>query len=151
DLQVDSFATTNFLNLGVSPDDVQVHALATVFDLSDPFAVLTGAISGAGAAPAIVAHLARACGLSLIDSIFNGDEYDLIVSATSQAGGLDGPLTSLFSDQPHMGSVSNGEVIARVKSLLNEPLDSTSFTRSGYDPSPLPYTTPSVCQVPTGV
>src|SRR5262249_31485578 len=150
DLQVNSFATTNFLNLGVSPDDVQVHALATVFDLSDPFAVLTGAISGAGAAPAIIAHLVRVCGLGLIDSVFNGDDYDLIVSATSQAGGLDGPLTSFFSDQPHMGSVSNGEVIDRVKGLLNEPLDSSSFTRSGYDPSQLPYTTPSLCPVLIG-
>ena len=146
DFQVNSFATTNFLNLGVPPDDIEVHAVTTVFDLND-LPNLTGLFNAAGAAPAIIAHLVRACGVSLVDNIFNSDDNDLIVAATSQAGGLAGPLTSLFSDQPHMGSVANADVIDGVKDLLNEPLDSDRFTRSGYDPSVLSYTTPSRCPV----
>jgi pimeloyl-ACP methyl ester carboxylesterase len=145
DFQVNSFANMN-LNLGVPPDDIEVHALATVFDLTD-LPNLSGLFNAAGAAPAIIAHLLQACGISLVDSIFNSDDNDLIVAATSQAGGLAGPLTSLYPDQPHMGSVANTDVIDGVRDLLNEPLDSDKFTRSGYDPSVLRYTTPSVCPV----
>src|SRR5262245_56064618 len=148
DFQVNSFANLN-LNLGVPPDDIEVHALATVFDLTD-LPNLTDLFNAAGAAPAIISQLLRACGVSLVDSIFNSDANDLIVAATSQAGGLEGPLTSLYPDQPHMGSVANTDVIDGVKDLLNEPLDSDRFTRSGYDPSVLPYTTPSVCPVLDG-
>ncbi len=156
DLRVSSFATTNVLNLGVHPTDVGVHAIATVFDLATDFPNLASLAGVFGDAPLIIANLARVCGLSLVDSIFNFDESDVIVSATSQAGGLSGSLTSLYPRQPHMkvdtplgtlfpGPVENGDVIARVKELLDEPDSSGSFTRSGFSPRQLGYTTPSLC------
>jgi hypothetical protein len=100
DMQVSSPATTNVLNGGVHPTDVAVHAVATVADLADVpdpsgFAALFG-----GPASFVIAKLGRACALSLIDHVFDFDESDLIVSATSQAGGLGGSLTSLFPNQP---------------------------------------------------
>ena len=146
DMRVSSFATTNFLNLGTHPTEVGVHAVATVYDPSLLLNVVPAVASGAGTVPFLIAHLARACGLSLFDSIFNSDDSDLIVSATSQAGGLGGSLTSLYSPQWHMEAAANPDVIGRVKELLNEPANSTSFTSSGYSPGQLPYTTPtSVC------
>ena len=148
DMRVSSFATTNFLNLGTHPTEVGVHAVATVYDPSLLLNVVPAVASGAGTVPFLIAHLARACGLSLFDSIFNSDDSDLIVSATSQAGGLGGSLTSLYSPQWHMEAAANPDVIGRVKELLNEPANSTSFTSSGYSPGQLPYTTPtSVCPV----
>ena len=128
-MEVSSFETTNFLNLGVAPPDIEVHGLATVFD---PSAVPDVSIAAApfGAAPFLIARLVQACGVSLVGDVFNQDDSDLIVSATSQVGGLSGPTTSLFPDQAHMGSTANPDVIDRVKGLLNEPRGSTSFTRS---------------------
>jgi hypothetical protein len=43
----------------------------------------------------------------------------------------------------HMGSTANSDVIDDVKGLLNEPGGSSSFTRAGFSPGQLPYTTPS--------
>ena len=94
--------------------------------------------------PFLVARLLRSCGISLVDDVFNHDDSDLIVSATSQTGGLSGSLTSLYSDQAHMGSTANPDVIDRVKGLLNEPGGSSSFTRAGFSPGQLGYTTPSL-------
>src|SRR5262249_36980214 len=141
-MEVSSFETTNFLNLGVSPPDIEVHGLATVFD---PSALPDVSIAAApfGAAPFLIARLVQACGVSLVGDVFNQDDSDLIVSATSQVGGLSGPTTSLFPDQAHMGSTANPDVIDRVKGLLNEPRGSSSFTRSGFSPSRLGYPTPS--------
>ncbi len=151
DLQVSSPATTNDLNLGVHPTDVAVHAVTTVFDLAD-FPDLSGLVEFfGGPAPGVMARLVRACSLSLIDHIFNFDDSDLIVSATSQAGGLSGSLRSDFLGQAHMevprfpGPVANAAVVERVKELLNEPDNSSSFTRSGFSPGQLGYTTPSLC------
>jgi pimeloyl-ACP methyl ester carboxylesterase len=145
DMQVSSFATTNFLNLGVHPTDIEVHGLATVFD-PNTLPDVSSAAAPFGVGPFLVARLLRGCGISLVDDVFNHDDSDLIVSATSQAGGLSGSLTSLYPDQAHMGSTANPDVIDRVKELLNEPRGSSSFTRAGFSPSQLGYTTPSsVC------
>jgi hypothetical protein len=43
-----------------------------------------------------------------------------------------------------MGSTANPAVIDRVKGLLNEPGGSSSFTRAGFSPGQLGYTTPSL-------
>jgi hypothetical protein len=43
-----------------------------------------------------------------------------------------------------MGSTANADVIDRVKGLLNEPAGSSSFTRAGFSPGQLGYTTPSL-------
>ena len=143
DMQVSSFATTNFLNLGVHPADIEVHGLATVFD-PNTIPDVSFAAAPFGVGPFLVARLLRSCGISLVDDVFNHDDSDLIVSATSQTGGLSGSLTSLYSDQAHMGSTANPDVIDRVKGLLNEPGGSGSFTRAGFSPGQLGYTTPSL-------
>ncbi len=143
DMQVSSFATTNFLNLGVHPTDIEVHGLATVFD-PNTIPDVSFAAAPFGVGPFLVARLLRSCGISLVDDVFNHDDSDLIVSATSQTGGLSGSLTSLYSDQAHMGSTANPAVIDRVKGLLNEPGGSSSFTRAGFSPGQLGYTTPSL-------
>jgi uncharacterized delta-60 repeat protein len=144
-MEVSSFETTNFLNLGVQPTDIEVHALATVFD-PNTIPDVSFAAAPFGVGPFLIARALRSCGISLVDDVFNHDDSDLIVSATSQAGGLSGSLTSLYSDQMHMGSTANPDVIDRVKELLNEPRGSSSFTRAGFSPSRLGYTTPSsVC------
>jgi uncharacterized delta-60 repeat protein len=143
DMQVSSFATTNFLNLGVHPTDIEVHGLATVFD-PNTIPDVSFAAAPFGVGPFLVARLLRGCGISLVDDVFNHDDSDLIVSATSQTGGLSGSLTSLYSDQAHMGSTANPDVIDRVKGLLNEPGGSSSFTRAGFSPGQLGYTTPSL-------
>ncbi len=145
DMRVTSPATTNVLNLGVHPAEIGVHAVATVFDPNDLPDLSSIPLNTATAGPVLIAQVLRACSLSLVDDIFNFDDSDLIVSATSQAGGLSGPLTSLYPDQMHMGATANPDVIARVRELLNEPEGSTSFTDAGYSPGQLGYTTPSVC------
>ena len=153
DMQVTSPATDD-LNLGVHPTDVAVHAVTTVFDLADlPDLSSLAGFFGGPAAP-FLAELGRACALSLVDQIFDFDESDLIVSATSQAGGLSGSLRSHFLNQPHMevrplipGPVANPAVVERVKELLDEPGNSSSFTRSGFSPGRLTYTTPSSCDL----
>ena len=89
DMQVSSRATTNDLNLGAHPTDVAVHAVATVFDLAD-LPDLTDLAGAFGSAPLVIAKALRVCSLSFVDSIFNFDDSDFIVSATSQAGGLAG-------------------------------------------------------------
>ena len=147
DMQVFSFATNNFLNNGIHPTEVAVHAVTTVFDLATLTNLPVIVADAAGPVPLLVAHVLRACVLSLFDSIFDSDENDLIVSATSQAGGLGGPLTSRITGQRHMGAAANSQVIERVKDLLNEPQGSSSFTHSGYSPGQLNYSTPSICPV----
>jgi hypothetical protein len=89
DMQVSSFATTNFLNLGVHPTDIEVHGLATVFD-PNTIPDVSFAAAPFGVGPFLVARLLRSCGISLVDDVFNHDDSDLIVSATSQTGGLSG-------------------------------------------------------------
>lgn len=160
DLQVSSRATTNDLNLGTHPTDVAVHAVATVFDLAD-LPDLTNLAGAFGSAPLVIAKALRLCSLSLVDSIFNFDDSDFIVSATSQGGGLPSSFTSLYPNQPHMavdplipglfpripGPVENPAVIDRVKQLLDEPDNSGSLTHAGFSPGQLGYTTPSLCPI----
>src|SRR5262245_7797927 len=156
DMQVTSPATTDDLNLGVHPTDVPVHAVTTVFDLAGLPDLSPLGLAG-GSAGFVIAKVAQACGVSFVDDVFDSTEYDLIVSAASQAGGLSGSLDSRFSDQPHMsvgtlitGPVANTEVIERVMELLNEPESSSSFTRAGFSPGQLSYATPGFCPLLSG-
>jgi len=156
DMQVTSPATTDDLNLGANPTDVAVHAVTTVFDLAGLPDLSPLGLAG-GSAGFVIAQLAQACGVSFVDDVFDSTQYDLIVSEASQAGGLSGSLVSRFSDQPHMsvgplitGPVANPGVIERVKGLLNEPGNSSSFTLAGFSPGQLSYATPGFCPLLTG-
>src|SRR5262249_44713015 len=145
DLQVTSPAT-NDLNLGVHPPDVAVHAVTTVLDLADlpDLSSLAGFFGGPAAS--IIAELRRGCALSLVDQIFDRAEPPPTAPEPSAAGGPRGPLRSAFLTQAHMAlfgvtpaPVANPAVIARVKQLLQEPGNSSSFTRSGFSPGQLTY------------
>ena len=91
-MQVSSPATTNFLNLGRTSHRRRRarrgHGLRS-WPISRTSSRLAGGAVRQRAAPDR-AGCSAACGLSLVDSIFNSDDSDLIVSATSQAGGLAG-------------------------------------------------------------
>jgi hypothetical protein len=67
DMQVSSFATTNFLNLGVHPTDIEVHGLATVFD-PNTIPDVSFAAAPFGVGPFLVARLLRS-GISLVDDV----------------------------------------------------------------------------------
>ena len=127
DMQVASPATVIDLNQGTQPTDIGVHAIATFFDLAGATDLSSIPVTKETVGPLIVAQVLRGCGLSLIDTIFGFDDSDLIVSVTSQAGGLGGTLRSLFPDQIHMGATANSGVIQEVRNLLNEPKDSSKL------------------------
>ena len=145
DMQVTSPATVIDLNQGTHPPELGVHAIATFFDLAGATDLSSIPVTKETVGPLIIAQVLRGCGLSLIDTIFGFDDSDLIVSVTSQAGGLGGTLRSLFPDQIHMGATANPGVIQEVRNLLNEPKDSNSFTDAGYSPPQLGYNSPSLC------
>jgi len=68
----------------------------------------------------------------------NPDEgSDLIVTATSQLGGLESPEVTWF-EHDHMGATSNPEVVERVFSLLNTRVSSAQFRR-GFPVGAIPH------------
>lgn len=142
DLRVTSDAITGGLNGGIHPPDVEVHALATVFD---PSALADYQQPGEGSVFELIASTTLACGVYTLDQAFLGDDHDLVVSGTSQAGGLEGTRTSLLPDLIHVGSVAAPEVITEVRDLLGEAIGSTRFTTAGYAPEEQSYVTPAPC------
>jgi pimeloyl-ACP methyl ester carboxylesterase len=149
DLNVYSYGIHNLLNNPQNdPRDVQVHALSTVFDVATNLPQGTIASFVHTNYPAILQAIAPFCGaLELLDDVFNGEDSDLVVALPSQAGGLQGLLTSVYPDQVHIGSTDNPAVIDRVRSLLNEAKNNDKFTLAGYDPPDLFYFTPTVCTI----
>ncbi|MBB5287109.1 pimeloyl-ACP methyl ester carboxylesterase [Rhabdobacter roseus] len=65
-------------------------------------------------------------------------ENDLIVSASSQKGGLTGACTTSIPNQIHMGAPGNQQVILAVKRLLRSDPQGGSFCM-GFDPVALDY------------
>lgn len=63
----------------------------------------------------------------LKEEIFGANANDWVVTERSQMGGLTGKCTSRFSDQIHMGSTANQNVIAKVINLLSSSPDSDNF------------------------
>ncbi len=148
DLNVYSLGVNNLLNRGTHPDGVQVHALSTVSDIVSP---LQGPIPSFLSTSYIdlIKSVLPFCDLpGLFDDIFRGEENDAVVALPSQAGGLEAAKTSVFANQIHVGSTDNQAVIDRVRNLLNEPKNSSSFTDAGYSPPRLNYNTPTFCTVP---
>lgn len=71
---------------------------------------------------------------------FYQGENDLIVSKTSQLGGL-GACTTTITGQIHLGSPANEEVIQRVVELLSESAGSDVFSK-GFFPAQIAYRSP---------
>jgi pimeloyl-ACP methyl ester carboxylesterase len=146
DLSVGSNALAALNQGAIGGSDEKYHALATVFDMATnapggsissfaPFSFSTLLIQALGA-----------CSVpALVDRVFNNDDSDLIVAATSQAGGLAQTRTSLFENQVHMGSTDNSLVKEAVRSLLDEPDNSSRFATGGYHPATLVYAPTSMC------
>ncbi len=156
DLNVYSYGIHTLLNNPQNdPGDVQFHALTTVFDYAT--ALPQGPIASFVHAnyPALIQSILPFCSApELLDDVFNGEDSDLVVAHSSQAGGKQGLLTSTFEDQIHVGSTANPDVIDEVRSLLNLPRNNDRFTLINYDPPELSYFTPSVCTIenaPAGV
>lgn len=147
DLSSQGPAVANDMGGGTHPDDVAVHALATIYDPEDipiaPVALLHPM-------QLVYAYIARQCGASLLDDLFNHVEHDLMVSLTSQAGGLQEEPTSVYPDIWHTGSVKQPEVVDQVQSLLADEEDSTRFTTAGYTTSHESYFTPGLCPLGIG-
>ncbi len=129
DLQVSQAAITTLGDLAMS--DVYLHAVET----NETVANLSGFVFALRWRVALL-QLAALASLNvdewLVD-LFEDPFHDLVVSATSQRGGLSGESVSSVPAQFHMGAAANPTVIGRVRELLAAHPDSADFTRSGYD------------------
>jgi Concanavalin A-like lectin/glucanases superfamily/PGAP1-like protein len=73
------------------------------------------------------------------NNIFNSEPHDLAVPISSQKGGLTGNCTTTnINNQWHIGSQSNGDVINKVKLLLEADPNSNNFCL-GFSPPTLEY------------
>ena len=129
DLQVNSFATTNNLNIPLS--------------LQNIVASTTIHTDWTGTSQTM---FAEAVSTIISQDLFNGDINDLIVPNTSQDANLN--LFNTFQGQMHLGSASNSTIINGCLSLLDEnPNDDIYFTNNGFPPFTIPP--PSIVN-PTG-
>jgi pimeloyl-ACP methyl ester carboxylesterase len=143
DLKVTSAAVNLLLNdYATYPSLVEVHAVKTLVDLTTLVPALSPALAELGF-PTLIFNLLRGCGISWYESVFNGDEHDEIVAATSQGGGLQAAHQSEVPNQGHIGSVANPAVIERVRELLSLPRGAGEFTNGYYNPKVEDYFTPN--------
>ena len=143
DLRVDSDAILIDLNGQSSTNVVPSHSVATQvawsIDLESffPFFLLD-------LADPLCFPLDDVTPPQLLDALFDGESSDLVVSASSQRGGLTGSATSSGSSQMHVGSPSNPDVISNVMQLLSADTEDDFFTTSGFAPPVLTYDLPWV-------
>ena len=78
--------------------------------------------------------------LLIPDFIFKGLSSDKVVATASQQGGLS--RDTLVTDQCHLGSARNPDIIAKVQDLLSLPPTSAYFDLDGFDPEPLEFMAP---------
>lgn len=77
--------------------------------------------------------------INYYNNIFNAEPHDLVVPVSSQKGGLFGNCTTTsISNQSHIGSQNNVEVINKVKLLLEADPNSNNFC-VGFNPPTLEY------------
>lgn len=80
--------------------------------------------------------------MNQIESVFNGEQHDLIVPLSSQKGGIAEDSFSQHTFISHSGAPKNDTVNARLFSLLKSPLNSPLFSRNGFHPDTLTYSAP---------
>lgn len=136
DLRVDSDAIKALNKQGTQPGNlnyhkVPSHAIVTTHTTSLPNSFLDRILLQ----PAEMVLLG-----TTFDRIFCQDKSDLIVSKASQQGGLPESATSNpTTDQIHMGSMEDDEVIAQAAMLLNARSTDSRFSQSGFYPDPITY------------
>lgn len=124
-------AGTVFINSVAYGDilgDAQVHAIRTVADI--PNIIFSSAVTYVNYTTLIIALTVNQCGSVFVEDVFDSPDHDLIVAAESQDGGLTGLHLTEISDQIHMESVANPNVMDRVKELLNYPNVTPYFANS---------------------
>ena len=70
-----------------------------------------------------------------MDNLYSGESTDLIVPVSSQEGNIG--QTQTFSDQCHLNSPSNPQIIAKVLDLIDSPPTSSFFDVNGFVPTTL--------------
>jgi len=127
DLRVGQPIINNIAYSSINGDAV-VHAIQTSESLL--YNIFSTSITYSGLASLYAAMALGGCGTLFLEDIFDNPVHDYIVAEESQIGGLAPSFVTTFTHQQHVGSVANGDVMARVKELLNEPFDSPSFTNT---------------------
>ena len=130
DLRVDSPAISTLNNGTGLSKVVPSHTIATTFPSST---VLTGL-----ARLPKVGMLAYLLNLA-ITTIFNNEANDGVVALSSQRGGVPTNAQSYPSSTTPHSSQGNSTVVNQIKSLLERPTTSNSFTISGFNPPVLSY------------
>ncbi|MBK8429366.1 MAG: hypothetical protein IPL27_26945 [Lewinellaceae bacterium] len=135
DLSVLSWEIRNKLNGYINPIiNVPVHSIVTeTLSFENSFYnSLTNRLKGTHNSNIYYLIFSNLPELTL-SNFFNGEEHDLIVSVSSQKGGLSTQNTTLVSNQWH-GSTKNPYVISSVFNLLNTPTSSLHFSPYDYNP-----------------
>jgi len=135
DLSVDSPAILNELNgANLNNNTVPSHAVVTQ---KDPPNIPTAAWLRFPVTSYIISIF-----LDDYISVFDGEDHDLVVTLSSQEGGLS--ANSSLTDISHTASTKNGGVINQTLALLELPLDAASYSSGGYSPPVLNYSTPNI-------
>ena len=71
---------------------------------------------------------------------FNGENHDVIVSESSQQGGISSAY--VLNGQWHVGTANNPTIISRVKDILNAIPNDINFDIDGYSPPDLNFRIP---------
>ena len=108
--------------------DAKVHAIRTSANISSM--IFSANATYVNFSTLIMALLINQCSGAFLADIFDNEPHDAIVAVSSQLGGLTGFYKSEFTDQVHMGSVANTDVIERVNEILNFPDHLVYFTDS---------------------
>lgn len=108
--------------------DARVHAIRTNANISSM--IFSANATYVNFSTLIMALLINQCSGAFLTDIFDNEPHDAIVAVSSQLGGLTGFYKSEFTDQVHMGSVANTDVIDRVNEILNYPDHLVYFTDS---------------------
>ncbi len=141
DLRVDS----NFINNlriieNTVPSNVSLHSLTTTFEISFIQEFFAGFFGyGSGLATTLAGlHTNGIDGLQ--EELFDNEANDLAVAISSQAGGLNGNLTTNFDGIKHEGSTNETDIQNTAIILLNSnPNDTNIFKTDGFEPPILNY------------
>ena len=164
DLQVDSYAIRNYLNnpnVLYRMNGIPVHAISTTSIVTDEnvdrirnneyvsVALAILKIAAMYDKRASLANDAISVGFDLAPCVITtfshnlfGEQNDLVVSRTSQRGGLIGNCQTNFDgdfDYCHMESPDNPRVINKIKELLNKPVSDSVFCKTGFHPDMIHY------------
>ena len=144
DLRVNSEQIFDLNRMQPNTDNVPKHAIVTLKNVNEfsqdfiNFLMTTRYFMEALLYQTILFNLSDVVDSQFLENVFNTPQHDLIVAASSQAGGI--ANETLIVDQAHMGAAANIAVMDKVMQLLNaDPSDPQSFSRGGYNPPKQTY------------